>query len=151
MKQQKAKSQETTQRPKSLNISEIDLTQLTVTELASLKARIDEQIEACLFPVGKHDIVLDYSVKLRTQAGIVCENKGSAVLGSVLHPRLLADAPRRFESTFMENVFTPVNAEAFELFDGPANLSGNSLESINTHVTRFNSTPGIISPPLSIP
>lgn len=154
MKQKTAKTQEavqqTAQETTRLNISEIDLTQLTVTELASLKNKIEEHLAACLFPVGKHDVVLDYSITLRTSNGTVCENKGSSVLGSILHPRLLADAPRRFETTFMENVFTPVNAEAFDLFDGPANFTGNSLEPINSHVTNFNPAPGLISPPISI-
>lgn len=152
MKRQTAK--QTPEDPKliekSLNISEIDLTQLTVTELAALKQRINDTLSACLLPANKHDIVLEYNVKLRTHEKTICENEGSIKLGSILHPRLIADAPRRFETAFLENVYTPVNAEAFELFDDPMYTGGNSLEPVSTHGNSIESHPGIIIPPLRI-
>ena len=151
MKRQAKQTQET-QAPtmKSLNISEIDLTQLTVTELAELKQRIAAILNNYAVLANKHDVVLEYDVRLRTQQGVICENEGSVKLGSILHPRLIADAPRRFETAFLENVYTPVHAEAFELFDNPVYTGGNSLEPLSNNVKALESHPGIIIPPLHI-
>lgn len=143
------KVQEQEPTKKSLSTSEIDLTQLTPRDLVTLRARIDEALVQCLPTPGKYDIVLDYNLRLRTSEGIVTTHEGSAKLASVLHPRMLPDAPRRFEQEFMQNLYAPINAEAFDLFDN-YNPTSNSLEPIFTHVPRLETSPGLPIPPIPI-
>lgn len=67
--------------------------------------------------LNSDDVVVEYEVRIVTKSGEAYTNKGKSQLNAILNPRLLADAPRRFELDFHHNVFSPVYAAAFSLFD----------------------------------
>lgn len=122
---------QTQQSRQDLNISEIDLSQVPVAELIELKDKIDLLLSRNSQRIGDNDLVLEYTVKLRTKDGIISNNEGVHRLNAILHPRLLSDAPSRFETEFIQNVFTPVNADAYDLFDTSSG-SNNPLSSIKS-------------------
>lgn len=103
-------------------ISEIDLSQVPVAELCALRDKIDALLSRDMQRIGDNDLVLDYAVKLITKDGVISRNEGVHRLNAILHPRLLSEAPGRFETAFIQNVFSPVNADAYDLFDSSSNI-----------------------------
>ena len=119
------------------------MTDLSADELWKLRDAIDAILAGGDSRVGDHDIVLEYRIRLLTSSGVSSVNDGTIPMKSILHPRLLAEAPSRFENVFIQNVFTPVNADAYDLFEN-SNQTGNSLSSIKTHIA--SSAPGLQIP-----
>lgn len=122
------------QKQNALNISEIDLSQVPVATLADLKSQIDFLLTKDAHNIGENDIVMEYSVRLRTKDGVISVNEGTHRLNAILHPRLLSEAPGRFETAFLQNVFSPVNADAYDLFDS-SNNTNNPLAYIKSQTT----------------
>lgn len=99
-------------------ITSTDLRTLSFRELKALYKEAGELLrEGEGEDLNSEDVVVEYEVRLVTKDGEVYSNKGRSQLNAILNPRLLADAPRRFELDFHHNVFSPVYAAAFELFD----------------------------------
>lgn len=148
MSNQQSQNPEAQESPpqKDLNISEIDLSQIATSDLWELKDKIDFLLSKDSQRIGDNDIVLEYSVRLRTKEGVVSNNEGVHRLNAILHPRLLSDAPGRFETEFIQNVFAPINADAYDLFDS-ASDSDNPLSSIKSHTKQLgNGTSNIQMP-----
>lgn len=139
----------TTSQPnpkKNSPTSEIDLSQLTISQLRSLKTEVDAMLAPDIPELGMRDVVLEYSVRLRTKDGVFCENTGSSRMNSLLNLRLLAEAPSRLEHEFMQQVYGPLKADAYELFD-INNPTQHSLDPISTHVgNKFDVMPGLPVP-----
>lgn len=128
------------QKRPELTISEIDLSQIPVAELVKLKEKVDFLLSKDAHSIGDNDLVLEYTVKLRTKNGIVSDNEGVHRLNAILHPRLLSDAPSRFETAFMQNIFAPVNADAYDLFDSSTNTN-NPLSYIRSQTAGIAGMP----------
>ena len=122
------------QKQPELTISEIDLSQIPVAELVNFLLSKDAH------NIGDNDLVLEYTVKLRTKNGVVSDNEGVHRLNAILHPRLLSDAPSRFETAFMQNIFAPVNADAYDLFDSSTNTN-NPLSYIRSQTAGIANMP----------
>lgn len=134
---------------KESNILETDLSQLTVEQLRQLKLKVDEALSPDIPSLKDTDIVLEYSVRIRTSKGIACENVGASRMNSILNLRLLAEAPSRLENEFMQQVYGPINADAFDLFDAN-NPTLNSIEPVHTHVgPKLDVMPGLPTPVVS--
>lgn len=89
-----------------------------MTALKDLKLKVDEVLaSAVTTKLQKNDLVLEYSITLKTQDGVVLENEGVARMNSIMNKRLIVDAPRRFETEFQNQVYSPAYAAALELFD----------------------------------
>lgn len=127
------------QKRPELTISEIDLSKVPVSELVKLKEQVDFLLTKDAHNIGDNDLVLEYTVKLRTKDGVVSDNEGVHRLNAILHPRLLSDAPSRFETAFMQNIFAPVNADAYDLFDSASNTN-NPLSYIRSQTNNATST-----------
>lgn len=113
------------------SISAIDLTMLPTRELVNLRRKIDD-ILLCVQPeIGALDVVMDYDIVLRSADGVVGRNQGSVRMNHLLSQRLLGAAPSRLETEFKNNVFEPVNAMAYDLFDNN-NPTARSLGLIRT-------------------
>lgn len=138
------KQQKTKQPQQSVNICDIDLTQLPLQDLVALRQKIDDLLKSGERPLGVHDVVLEYDVKLRTAEGLVSENIGDVRLNSMMSPRLLGSAPARLETVFKQNVFDPINAAAYDLFD-VFNPTSRNLESITTYTEQRG---GLSLPPV---
>lgn len=128
-----------------LNISEIDLSQVPVADLIELKKKLDVLLSRDSRDIGVNDLVLEYEVKLRTKDGVISSNVGTHRLNAILHQRLLSEAPSRFESAFMQNIFSPINADAYDLFDS-SSASTNPLSGI-----RSQALPGMLGGYHSLP
>lgn len=106
-----------------------DLTSLPVAALEKLRNAASSALQdgAC-GRLGENDIVVEYDVRIRAGNGKAFSNSGLARMNRITAPRLLGDAPRRFETEFMQQVYEPVYADAMELFDtaaeGERSLSG---------------------------
>lgn len=122
------------QNQTALNISEIDLSQVPVAVLTDLRSQIDLLLTKDAHNIGENDIVLEYNVRLRTKDGVISTNEGTHRMNAILHPRLLSDAPGRFETAFLQNVFSPVNADAYDLFDS-SNSTNNPLSYIKSQTS----------------
>ena len=69
------------------NNSRIDLTKLRPRELKELRDRINGELaEIASMFLGEQDAVLEYSVTLRTAAGVVSNNQGTVQFSKLLHP-----------------------------------------------------------------
>ena len=79
--------------------------------------------------LSENDLAVSYDVRLVTKEGVIYTNKGTSKLNAILNPRLMADSPGRFEQEFHNNIFSPVYAAAFDLFDkhNPTDTSMKSL------------------------
>ena len=128
------------QKQPELTISEIDLSQVPVADLVKLKEQVDFLLSKDAHNIGDNDLVLEYTVKLRTKNGVVSDNEGVHRLNAILHPRLLSDAPSRFETAFMQNIFAPVNADAYDLFDSSTNTN-NPLSYIRSQTAGIANMP----------
>lgn len=140
-----AKTKETTteQTPQeaALTLLEADLTSLTLDVLEKLRDKVAAAVmESGTGRLGEDDVVLEYSVRMVTGRGQACHNSGAARMNRLTSQRLLAEAPRRFESEFLQNVYSPVFADAMELFD---RASGRMmpLESIKQSIQNYSSDP----------
>lgn len=127
MKAQKtSKSRSTNEQ----STSSIDLTSLSLKELRRLKREIDSMLDP-IDPedLSENDLAVSYDVRLVTKEGVIYTNKGTSKLNAILNPRLMADSPGRFEQEFHNNIFSPVYAAAFDLFDkhNPTDTSMKSL------------------------
>lgn len=121
------------------SISEIDLSQVPVVELVKLKEKVDFLLTKDAHNIGDNDLLLEYVIRLRTKDGVMSRNEGAHRLNAILHPRLLSDAPSRFETAFMQNIFSPVNADAYDLFDSASNTN-NPLSYIRSQTNNATST-----------
>lgn len=100
------------------NISEIDLRAIPVTDLLCLRDRIDEILaEPDTARMGENDLLLEYDVKIRSRREIKCRNNGSSRLNGILGPRMIAMAPGRLEAEFESQVFSPLNADMYDLLE----------------------------------
>lgn len=116
----------------------IDLTTLPAHVLTSLKEKVSEALEQVYRGrIGDDDIVLHYDIKIRTKDGIVSDNCGDTKMNRVLSQRLIVDAPRRFESEFMHQVYEPTYADAMELFDTKSGKQ-NSLTNIKQSIGNYD-------------
>lgn len=118
-----------------------DLTGLTLDVLERLRDKVATAImESGTGRLGEDDVVLEYSVRLVTGKGEASHNSGAARMNRLTSERLLAEAPRRFESEFLQNVYSPVYADAMELFD---KASGRALPitSIKQSIQNYSAEP----------
>lgn len=144
----KTSPEETSSRKQRSNVSEIDLDSLSLQDLVVLKREVDARLAIDIYPMAKEDVVLDYSLKLRSHEGVVGENHGSMRLPGLLNFRALAQAPQAFESSFLTQVFNPINNDAIALIES-ANYTGNRLSSARAQlVDDFNPAPGMRIPSL---
>lgn len=104
----------TTASPTSNSIS---VTDLSLQELLDLKKQVDAALTVDVPELGNTDVILEYAVRIRTKDGAVVNNTGSVRMNALMSPRLLAEAPRRFETEFRQNVYSPVNAGLYDLLD----------------------------------
>lgn len=143
---QTAQPQKPPKPTQDLNISEIDLSQVPVADLIELKKKLDVLLSRDSRDIGANDLVLEYEVKLRTKDGVISNNAGTHRLNAILHQRLLSEAPSRFESAFMQNIFSPINADAYDLFDSSSTssnpLSGIRSQALPGMLGGYNSLPG---------
>ena len=126
----------------NLNISEIDLTRLTAAQLAELRDRTNALLAQSVQTVSDRDLLLDYSIKLYTKEGLASDVEGSFKLNGILHPRMLADAPGRFEQSFMQQIFKPINADLYDVLEG-TNTTDNNLRALPNNSTSYKAAPGI--------
>lgn len=141
-----AKTKETTEQEKTLQdaislILQADLSSLSLDAVEELRNKAADALQdAACGRLGEHDVVLEYSVRLRTARGEVSSNYGVTRMNKVLSPRLLGDAPRRFESEFMQQVYEPVYADAIDLMDS-ASRNPRSLGSIKQSIGNYDKDP----------
>lgn len=117
------------------------MTNLTLDVLERLRDKVAAAIvEAGTGRLGEDDVVLEYSVRIITGKGESMHNSGVARMNRLTSQRLLAEAPRRFESEFLQNVYSPVFADAMGLFD---KASGRALplESIKQSIQGYSNDP----------
>lgn len=66
-----------------------------------MRDKIDSILnEAPNYNIKNNDIVIEYKIRIVTKDGVLSDNQGTSRLNSIINPRLLAEAPRRFESEF---------------------------------------------------
>lgn len=118
-----------------------DLTNLTLDVLERLRDKVAAAIvEAGTGRLGEDDVVLEYSVRMITGKGEARHNSGMARMNRLTSERLLAEAPRRFESEFLQNVYSPVFADAMELFD-KASGRAMPLSTIKQSIQDYSADP----------
>ena len=138
------KSQRQKQDEAGTNLN-IDLTSLPVTALKSLRSDIDELLrQSYIDDTDDNDIVLEYDIKIHTADGDVKRNKGVTRMNKITSPRLIVDAPRRFEAEFLHQVYEPVYADAMEIFDSKSG-SNKSLLTIKQNIGEYDDSalPGL--------
>lgn len=121
----------TTRPPERLSITKDVLLSLNARELRRVHQQVLEILrEGETDDLNQDDMVLDYEVRILTKDGVAYVNKGKSPMNSILHQRLIPEAPGRFQTEFMHNVYSPVHAAAFELFDAhnPTQNSVHLLE-----------------------
>lgn len=110
-----------TTNSQNVSISEIDLSQASIRELMTLKARVDEELEkANTTRFGPYDVAVEYVLRARANGEIVHDSEGTIRLNSVLHPRLLPTAPMKLESMVIQQLLEPLSADLSVVFDGVA-------------------------------
>lgn len=120
---------------------DIDLTSLPVAALKKLQKQINNLLrEAYIEELDPKDVVLEYDIKLHASNGRVYENKGVTKMNRITSPRLIVDAPRRFEAEFLHQVYEPVYADAMELFDQESG-SNKSLLTLKQTIGKFDEQP----------
>lgn len=110
-----------------------------------LKDRVSSLLAQKTQPARDNDVVLEYSVNLYTKEGLQSTNDGVFRMNGILHPRVLVDAPSRFEQAFIQQVFTPVNTDFYDVIEG-ANTTDNSLKSLPNNGTDYSAAPGLPTP-----
>lgn len=119
------------------NNSRIDLTKLRPRELKELRDRINGELaEIASMFLGEQDAVLEYSVTLRTAAGVVSNNQGTVQFSKLLHPRLITTAPGLVEESMRHHVLTPLNADLFDALEQSSPQPGRSLNASRQHTTK---------------
>lgn len=97
--------------------SPISVTDLSLQDLLALKKQVDAALTVDVPELGNSDVILEYTVRIRTKDGVVANNTGAVRMNALTSPRLLAEAPRRFETEFRQNVYAPVSAGLYDLLD----------------------------------
>lgn len=123
---------------------------MNLRELMALKDRVDGAIANLTAPViDEYDVVLDYSVTLKSSDGVISKNRGSMQLNKLLHPRLITTAPGRVEQVCRQHVLTPLNADLFDKLDSASPQPDRSLHAIQQHnYGDSTATTGLQLPPL---
>lgn len=102
----------------SSNISNIDLTSLSIQDLLSLKKDVDDLVASLhLLRLGDDDLAIEYTIKGVSKKGVFHEAEGVVPLPSVLHPRQIPNAPGMFNIMFKTQVFTPLKAKLMDELD----------------------------------
>lgn len=110
-----------------------DLEKSSLEDLLALKAKIDKEINNRINgETGPQDIDLFYYIYMCSPEKTYAENSGHIAFNKILHPRLLAEAPMRFESQWNQQIFSPINAELYDVID-KHNTTGNSITGINQY------------------
>lgn len=141
-----AKTKETTEQEKTLQdavstLLQGDLTSLSLDALDELRNKVVDALQdAACGRLGDQDLILEYSVRLRTAKGEVSVNNGLSRMNKVLSPRLIGDAPRRFETEFLQQVYEPVYADAIDLMDS-VSRNPRSLGSIKQAIGSYDKEP----------
>lgn len=121
-----------------------DVSSLGFLDLIKLKKQIDTTLaEASLVNLDDEDIILEYNIRLRTTDGVVSENNGNIRMNKLLHPRLIATAPSRFEQEFSQQIYEPINAALYDLLE-EKNTTKNSIYALK-QTTINNEIPGMPS------
>ena len=98
--------------------SRIDLSRMTLRELIALRAQVDAALaDIYTLPMEEGDAALEYSLVLRTADGTISKNAGNIQMNKLLHPRLIAESPARFEQQFSQQVYAPMSAALYDLLD----------------------------------
>lgn len=136
-KAKEEKAAETAESTTAPNISEIDLRALPVTDLLHLRDRIDEILaEPDTARMGDNDLLLEYDVRIRSKREVKCRNNGSSRLNGILGPRMIAMAPGRLEAEFESQVFSPLNADMYDLLEDH-NSTGNRLRQASSMMPAY--------------
>lgn len=140
-----AQTQSAPNNRQKLSISSIDLDQLSLQELVELKTAVDAALAVDIYALKAEDVVLDYSLKLRTADGVAGENSGTVRLNALLSPRMLSAAPQRFEQAVLSQVLEPITTEALSLIEN-ANPTDLKLSSARAQLADpYVSAPGFSS------
>lgn len=136
----------TTATPKTTtesHTSEIDLSKLTLRDLIALRAQVDVALaDIYTLPLEAGDAALEYSLALRTADGTVSRNAGNIQMNKLLHPRLIAESPARFEQQFSQQIYAPLSAALYDLLD-KHNPTGNSTYALKQQVGDNYDLPGL--------
>lgn len=92
--------------------SEIDLNQLTLPELMTLKDRVDEKLAEylhLLHPIAPEDVYVEFSIKASTNKEVIAEAKGDFTLASVLNEAVSPMGPQVLDENVHNRIFTPIN------------------------------------------
>lgn len=110
-----------------------DIEKSSLEELLEARAKIDKEINNRLNgETGEQDVDLFYYIYMCSPDKNTVENKGHLSFSKILHPRLLAEAPMRFESQWHQQIFSPINAALYDVID-KHNTTGNSITGINQY------------------
>jgi hypothetical protein len=125
------------------NTSRIDLSKLTLRELIALRDQVDVALaDVFTLPLGEGDAALEYSLVLRTADGTVSRNAGNIQMNKLLHPRLIAESPARFEQQFSQQIYAPLSASLYDLLD-KHNPTGNSTYALKQQIGDDYDLPGL--------
>ena len=123
--------------------SRIDLSKLTLRELIALRDQVDVALaDVFTLPLGEGDAALEYSLVLRTADGTVSRNAGNIQMNKLLHPRLIAESPARFEQQFSQQIYAPLSAALYDLLD-KHNPTGNSTYALKQQIGDDYDLPGL--------
>lgn len=91
---------------------------MTLRELIALRDQVDAALaDAYCLPMQDGDVALEYNLIMRTHDGTVSRNAGNIQMNRLLHPRLIAESPARFEQQFSQQIYAPLSAALYDLLD----------------------------------
>ena len=116
---------------------------MTLRELIALRDQVDVALaDVFTLPLGEGDAALEYSLVLRTADGTVSRNAGNIQMNKLLHPRLIAESPARFEQQFSQQIYAPLSAALYDLLD-KHNPTGNSTYALKQQIGDDYDLPGL--------